>query len=215
MHFYAFWAAFNIKKTLLRHTTHFILESSELREEDNISEVNNQWNVILLRTYISCKVWHLILQKTMPVQSLPGRLVHLCRHIFGWHSRFSPLHLFKQLGASLQGQLVQWHMVITHPQQLRQLVLPGFDTLLGATKHDVHWHPPRAQPLSLLNSLQSLVRTVVSSKDFQVIVLQRLMDWKCGLLHGTSSIICDKSSINYTHLDPNGETVNPSMAEIL
>lgn len=67
---------------------------------------------------MSGKIGHLILQEAMLLQGLPGTLVHLCHHILGWHRHSSTLHLLEQLGASLQGQLVQRHVVITHPQQL-------------------------------------------------------------------------------------------------
>lgn len=145
---------------------------------------DNQWTVFLLRTYMSCKVWHLVLQKAMLVESPPGTLVHLCCHIFSRHSHFSSLHLFEQLGASLQGQLVQRHVVVANPQQLRQLILPGVNALFGASEHDIHWHPPGAQPPGLFNSLQSLMRTVVSAQKFQVLILQRLKDWKCDMETG-------------------------------
>lgn len=102
----------------------------------------------------------------MLVESPPGTLVHLCCYIISGYSHFPALHLFKQLGASLQGQLIQRHVVVTHPQQLGQLFLPGFHALFGPAEHDIHRHTPGAQPPRLFNSLQSLMRTVVSPQNF-------------------------------------------------
>lgn len=129
-----------------------------------------------MRTYISCKVRHLILQEAMLVENPPGALIHLCCHLFSGHCHLSCLHLFKQLGASLQGQLVQRHVVIGHSQQLAQLILPGFNALFWSPKHDIHRHPPGAQPPGLFYSLQSLMGAVVSSQNFQIFILQRLED---------------------------------------
>lgn len=123
---------------------------------------------------MSCKIRHLVLLKAMLVQSLPGALVHVCCHILGGHRHCTTLNLFKKLSASLQGQLVQRHVIITHPQQLRQLYFPGFSGLFGTSEHDIHRHPTRAQPPGLFDSLQSLVGVVVSSQTFQVLILQRL-----------------------------------------
>lgn len=119
----------------------------------------------LLRTHMSCKVGHLVLQEAVLVERRPGALVHLCCHVFSRHARFSSLDPSEQLRASLQRQLVQRHVVVAHLQQLGQLALPGFNALFGTSEHHVHRHPPGAQPPGLLDGLQCLMGAVVSAQD--------------------------------------------------
>ena len=147
-----------------------------LNQESSINSIIEKWLLkekrggrrtedSLLRTHMSRKVGHLVLQEAVLVERRPGSLVHLCCHVFSRHAGFSSLHPSEQLRASLQRQLVQRHVVVAHLQQLRQLALPGFNALFGTSEHHVHRHPPGEQPPGLLDGLQRLMGAVVSAQD--------------------------------------------------
>lgn len=134
-----------------------------------------------LSTHVSCKVGHLVLQEAVLLQGGPGTLVHLCHLLFRRHTHLSTLDLLEQLRAALQGQLVQRHVVVAHGQQLRQLPLPGVNALPGPAKHDVHRHPAGTQPPGFLYGVQSLTGAVVSTQNFQILILQRLEEGVCDM----------------------------------
>ena len=69
-------------------------------------------------------------------------------------------------------------MVVAHAQHLRELPLPGGQGLAGPPEHDVHRHAAGAQPAGLGEGPQGMLGVVVPAQEFEILVLQRLRDWK-------------------------------------